>query len=1145
MIASLKSALLIAPLFSALTCTAGAQDEPVQIGGHRYVKLETRDATRDRMLDLLAPAAGRWSAWKVLSPFPYAGHGKDDLATALPPEASLARMKQNGPGPDLTATFTGKNGVHVSWKDLPSDPGQKVDLRVHEDDELNEQAVCYAYATVECTSDSAPVIPLGSDDGIRIWVNGKVVHSKDVPRGLNPTEDRVRFPFVAGKNHVLMKIAQGGGGWEFQVNTRPRLAPELDAALYYYLDRDFPPSREREHYRVITYPVPDDKVVLEIGGITFLRDGRPVVATRRGDVFIVNNAYRDPPFDVTYTSFATGLHEALGLGTSPDDGDGAVYAVQRSELTRLVDENGDDHADLYQTYSDAWNVSGNYHEFAFGPEFDAEGNAWVTLNVGFCGSLGKAAVEYRGACLKIAKDGSAQFVCDGLRSPNGIGTFEGAFFYVDNQGDYVATNKLAHLKQDSWHGHPASLRWRDGMTSIDDRPPRQEPAVWFPYGRMGQSVADIERDATGGAFGPFAGQLFCGDQLAATIMRVSLEQVEGHYQGACYPFLSGLACGVNRLKFAPDGSLIVGETDRGWGSVGRKRQGLERVVYLDNVPFEILAMTVTEDGFQLTFTQDLDPRTAADTASYKIRSFTYEYHAAYGAAEEGHAAHAISRASMLGPRTVRLTVDPLRRGYVHELVAAGIRSADGAELLHDQAWYTLTNIPGQPPHEALGSSGIPRVLFLTHSAGFEHGVVKRPRPHILSPAEEKLVEMAKGRFLVDATQDCGAINAENLARYDAVVFYTTGELPISEENREALFGWIRAGGGFVGVHAATDTWYTEPRYIDLIGGTFDGHPWHQDVTIDVEDQTHSATRHLGPSFALKDEIYQHKNFARHPLNVLMRLDPESVDIAKGNRADQDYANAWWKNYGEGRVFYTALGHRPEVWNDPRFQQHLLGGIESTLSGHDHAPPPPAGATVLFAGSGLVAGAGADAFQHDDGSAPRWRAVDDGLEINPGTGDLFSKEEFSDFTLHLEFMIPASPDDVTGQARGNSGLYILGRYELQVLDSYGVDPGPNDCGAIYNKKAPDVNASRPPAQWQTYDVRFWAPRFGADGAKTSNARISAWLNGIRIHDDVEIDGPTGAAGRKGEAAQGPIQLQDHGNTVRYRNIWIVPKSDRGT
>ena len=221
----------------------------------------------------------------------------------------------------------------------------------------------------------------------------------------------------------------------------------------------------------------------------------------------------------------------------------------------------------------------------------------------------------------------------------------------------------------------------------------------------------------------------------------------------------------------------------------------------------------------------------------------------------------------------------------------------------------------------------PKVLYLTHSAGFKHAVLP------LSEQILKQIGERSGAFEVTATQDCALLSRERLKQYEAVVFYTTGELPMSEEQKAAFLDFIKGGKGFVGIHSATDTFYKWPEYGEMIGGYFDNHPWHQEVTIKVEDPKHPATRHFGTSFKLTDEIYQFKDFSRARVKVLLSLDTESVDLNRPGvrRADRDFALAWWRNYGRGRVFYTALGHRAEVWQDARYQQHLLEALRWVMS----------------------------------------------------------------------------------------------------------------------------------------------------------------------------------------------------------------------
>ena len=207
----------------------------------------------------------------------------------------------------------------------------------------------------------------------------------------------------------------------------------------------------------------------------------------------------------------------------------------------------------------------------------------------------------------------------------------------------------------------------------------------------------------------------------------------------------------------------------------------------------------------------------------------------------------------------------------------------------------------------------------------------------------------------------------------------------------------------------------------------------------------------------------------------------------------------------------------------------------TLGAKEHEHEKPANAVMLFDGKDL------SKWQHRGGEKPKWRIEGDAMVVNGG--DLVTKEKFKDdFVLHVEF----APNDVgegpTGQARGNSGVYLQDNYELQVLDSYGVkEMTPGDCAGLYGLKPADKNVSKKPGEWQTYHIEFTAPKFEGE-KKVKNARITVYWNGEKVHDDVEIPGPSGGA--VGESPDGgAIRLQDHGNPVKYRNIWIAAKASK--
>ena len=194
---------------------------------------------------------------------------------------------------------------------------------------------------------------------------------------------------------------------------------------------------------------------------------------------------------------------------------------------------------------------------------------------------------------------------------------------------------------------------------------------------------------------------------------------------------------------------------------------------------------------------------------------------------------------------------------------------------------------------------------------------------------------------------------------------------------------------------------------------------------------------------------------------------------------------------------------------------------------------PQNAVILFNGKDL------SNWRTRSGEPAGWEVADGIMTVARGTGDVVTEEKFTDFMLHLEFMEPDMPD-AKGQAKGNSGVYLQGRYEVQVLDSYGIEvPGMGDCGAIYNQFAPLVNACKPPLQWQTYDVIFRAARVDDSGRVIDQARVTLLQNGMVIHNNVQVLGPTGGAMDDKVGEPGPLLLQNHGNPVKYRNVWIVP------
>jgi hypothetical protein len=194
--------------------------------------------------------------------------------------------------------------------------------------------------------------------------------------------------------------------------------------------------------------------------------------------------------------------------------------------------------------------------------------------------------------------------------------------------------------------------------------------------------------------------------------------------------------------------------------------------------------------------------------------------------------------------------------------------------------------------------------------------------------------------------------------------------------------------------------------------------------------------------------------------------------------------------------------------------------------------PPSDAIVLFNGKDL------SNWVQRHRLPVGWKVSDGILHVVPGTYDIMSVEKFTDFFLHIEFRCPDMPE-ATGQQKGNSGVFLQGRYEIQVLDSFGIDiPGKGDCGAIYDQFAPLVNACNPPMEWQTYDVFFRAARVNKAGEIEEPVRLTVLQNGIVIHNNIQLPGVTGGAINEKVGEPGPLLLQDHGDLVAFRNIWAV-------
>ena len=466
---------------------------------------------------------------------------------------------------------------------------------------------------------------------------------------------------------------------------------------------------EKDYFFLKTVAIPED-IKLEVGGLAPMADGRLAVSTRRGQIWIIENPYMLNGTQPHYRLFAEGLHEVLGLAYK----DGSLYCTQRGELTKMTDTDGDGRADLFEPIY-RFELSGNYHEYAYGPVFDSKGDMYVTLNVAWVG-FGEGLAKWHGWLLKIKPGGSMEPIATGLRSPAGfLVNGKDEVFYAENQGDWVGSGRVTHLEKGDFAGNAGGLNWtkepesplrltKAELAKVDDSRTLYDaakvikeiklPCVWFPHTLMGISTADIIEDNTNGAFGPYSGQYFVADQGHSKVMGMTLERVNGEYQGACYPFREGWASGLLRLRWGTDGSMWGGMTSRGWSSTGKADYALQRLVWSGKTPFEMKNISARADGFEIEFTLPVDKAIAKTAANYGFTSFNYEYHHQYGSPiiKQGNCPLRGIIVSEDGLK-VRVVLDSIREGFIHEVKLKNFKAAEGTPLLHDFAYYTMNSIP--------------------------------------------------------------------------------------------------------------------------------------------------------------------------------------------------------------------------------------------------------------------------------------------------------------------------------------------------------------------------------------------------------------------------------------------------------------------
>jgi cytochrome c len=422
-----------------------------------------------------------------------------------------------------------------------------------------------------------------------------------------------------------------------------------------------------------------------VGGLAFLPDGRLLVTTwdTMGGVYMLDNVESDDTASITVTRIASGLAEPLGIEVV----DGEIYVLQKHELTRLRDLDGDETIDEYEAICNSWGVTSDFHEFAFGLVYK-DGYFYATLSMAMRLLSHERQHPDRGRTIKISKDGSYESINYGLRTPNGIGLgVDGELFVTDNQGEWTPANKLIHVKQGEFLG----MQWGlpDGL---EPPPPIAAPAIWLPQDEIGNSPTEPVLIHNG----PYKGQMLHGDVTNGGIKRDFLEKIDGEYQGAVFRFTQGLEAGVNRICWGPDSALYIG----GLGMVGgwswkEKQYGLQKLKPNARLVFEMLAVRVKPNGFEIEFTEPLKAGQAINVSDILVQQWRYEGTSGYGGPKLDFEKLNIRKTEVSADRTrLYLDIDGLQEGrVVHFLLPETLVNENGESMWSGEAWYTLNRRP--------------------------------------------------------------------------------------------------------------------------------------------------------------------------------------------------------------------------------------------------------------------------------------------------------------------------------------------------------------------------------------------------------------------------------------------------------------------
>jgi cytochrome c551/c552 len=470
-------------------------------------------------------------------------------------------------------------------------------------------------------------------------------------------------------HHFDLAVAKTPPPWDIA----PALAPDPHEG-----------SLERPGYRAIAYPRPKT-----VSGEDRIMPGAVAVRPKDGQVFVASMktgelfALRDPTGDgknARFDNYAHGLFQDALSMLAEDDG---LYVLHRRNLTKIT---GTTVGEKFERVAALPHGVADTYDMAYGLARDKAGR----FVFGYA-PYANTTMPGSGGAIRLAPCKPPEEIAYGMRNPLGwCAGPEGEVFFTDNQGDWIATNKLCHLADGKFYG------WPNNAQKQHHSKPAGKTTVWVPYG-WAQSINGVAYDNTGGKFGPFGGQLFLAELMfGGAIIRADVEKVNGVYQGACFPFWGKGLLGPLCLAFDPKGPLYVGGiTEPGW-MAQPDRGALFRIDYTGKVPFEMQTIRVRPDGFRIVFTRPVDAKTAADVASYRLEHFRYEYTGAYGSPELDRTAVVVKQATVAADGlSVDLVTVPLVKDRVYMIGAPGVRSVANEPLVQVTGAYTLNEVPAK------------------------------------------------------------------------------------------------------------------------------------------------------------------------------------------------------------------------------------------------------------------------------------------------------------------------------------------------------------------------------------------------------------------------------------------------------------------